>query len=51
MLCKFQVSSEKEVHKNVKPFSHLSTVVPLSVLTDKLKLPAKIPGELLPYMR
>ncbi|KAG7311005.1 hypothetical protein JYU34_003858 [Plutella xylostella] len=38
--------------KNVQPYAHISTSVPLAILTDKLKLPSKrIPGELYPYMR
>ncbi|CAH2050127.1 unnamed protein product, partial [Iphiclides podalirius] len=50
-LLKDDMGNDKEVYKSIKPFSHISTLVPLSVLTDKLNLPAKIPGELLPYMR
>ncbi|CAG9132409.1 unnamed protein product [Plutella xylostella] len=42
---------EKE-QMNVQPYAHISTSVPLAILTDKLKLPSKrIPGELYPYMR
>ncbi|XP_048489377.1 cleft lip and palate transmembrane protein 1-like protein [Plutella xylostella] len=41
-----------EKEQNVQPYAHISTSVPLAILTDKLKLPAKrIPGELYPYMR
>ncbi|KAL0901784.1 hypothetical protein ABMA27_006957 [Loxostege sticticalis] len=37
---------------NVRPFAHVTTVAPLSILTDDLDLPAKkIPGELYPYIR
>ncbi|XP_049875138.1 cleft lip and palate transmembrane protein 1-like protein [Pectinophora gossypiella] len=37
---------------NMQPFSHISTQVPLSILTDDLNLPAKkIPGELYHYIR
>lgn len=38
--------------QNVKPIAHINTIVPLSVLTDNLNLPAnKIPGELYSYIR
>ncbi|XP_068626231.1 lipid scramblase CLPTM1L isoform X2 [Battus philenor] len=50
-LLKQNVDSEKSVKRSIKPFSHISTLVPLSVLTDKLSLPSKIPPELLPYLR
>ncbi|CAG4979715.1 unnamed protein product [Parnassius apollo] len=50
-LLKHNIGADERVKKSVKPFSHISTLVPLSILTDKLNLPAKIPAELLPYMR
>ncbi|CAH0592273.1 unnamed protein product [Chrysodeixis includens] len=38
--------------KVVRPYSHITTVAPLSILTDDLNLPSsKIPGELYPYIR
>uniref|UniRef100_A0A2H1X215 Lipid scramblase CLPTM1L n=1 Tax=Spodoptera frugiperda TaxID=7108 RepID=A0A2H1X215_SPOFR len=38
--------------KSVHPYAHITTVAPLSILTDDLKLPSnKIPGELYPYIR
>ncbi|CAH1639551.1 unnamed protein product [Spodoptera littoralis] len=38
--------------KSVRPYAHITTVAPLSILTDNLKLPSnKIPGELYPYIR
>ncbi|XP_059048099.1 lipid scramblase CLPTM1L [Achroia grisella] len=37
---------------NYHPFAHIATIVPLSILTDNLKLPGnKLPGELVPFMR
>ncbi|KAJ8736534.1 hypothetical protein PYW08_007190 [Mythimna loreyi] len=38
--------------KAVRPYSHITTVAPLAVLTDDLRLPSnRIPGELYPYIR
>lgn len=38
--------------KSVRPYAHITTVAPLSILTDDLRLPAsKIPGELYQYIR
>ncbi|XP_023945323.2 lipid scramblase CLPTM1L [Bicyclus anynana] len=43
---------ENKKDKHVKPYAHIATVAPLSILVDNLHLPAaKIPGELYPYMR
>lgn len=43
---------EHKTEKSLRPYSHITTVAPLAILTDKLKLPAnKIPGELYPYIR
>lgn len=47
----FQEGSDKPVQKSIKPYSHISTLVPLSVLTDNIKLPPSIPPELLQYLR
>ncbi|XP_045775470.1 cleft lip and palate transmembrane protein 1-like protein [Maniola jurtina] len=45
-------SEKKTKNKHVKPYAHIATVAPLSILTDNLNLPVhKIPGELYPYMR
>ncbi|GBP77848.1 Cleft lip and palate transmembrane protein 1-like protein [Eumeta japonica] len=47
-----QAEDRKTGSIDVKPYSHISTFVPLSILTDDLNLPAnKIPGELYPYIR
>lgn len=47
-----QTEGDAQKYKEVKPYSHISTVAPLSILTDNLNLPArKIPPELHPYMR
>lgn len=38
--------------KVVRPYSHITTIAPLSILTDDLRLPSnKIPGELYPFIR
>ncbi|KAJ8735387.1 hypothetical protein PYW07_007007 [Mythimna separata] len=38
--------------KAVRPYSHITTVAPLAILTDDLRLPSnRIPGELYPYIR
>ncbi|KPJ09367.1 Cleft lip and palate transmembrane protein 1-like protein [Papilio machaon] len=42
---------EKPVQKSIKPYSHITTSVPLSILTDNLSLPARMPPELLQYLR
>ncbi|XP_032529088.1 lipid scramblase CLPTM1L [Danaus plexippus] len=51
-LLKDNTEGDAQKYKEVKPYSHISTVAPLSILTDNLNLPArKIPPELHPYMR
>ncbi|KAM3967657.1 lipid scramblase CLPTM1L [Aphomia sociella] len=46
------VDENKPKEASIRPFSHIATLVPLSILIDSLKLPdTKIPGELLPYLR
>lgn len=48
----FQVDEKKPKKKHIRPFSHIATQVPLSVLADNLNLPdKKIPGELYPYLK
>ncbi|KOB78827.1 putative conserved plasma membrane protein [Operophtera brumata] len=43
---------KKTQTKSILPFSHISRVAPISILTDELNLPAnKIPGEFYPYIR
>ncbi|XP_046961949.1 cleft lip and palate transmembrane protein 1-like protein [Vanessa cardui] len=38
--------------KKIKPYSHISTIAPLAILTDNLNLPVhKVPAELYPYMK
>lgn len=38
--------------EHVRPYSHITTIAPLAIITDNLRLPAnKIPGELYPYIR
>ncbi|XP_013188755.2 lipid scramblase CLPTM1L [Amyelois transitella] len=47
-----KVADTKTKDVKVRPFAHITTIVPLAILTDKLDLPAnKIPGELYHYMR
>lgn len=48
-----QQSEPEKVKKNsLRPYAHISTLVPLAILTDNLNLPMnKIPGELYPYIR
>ncbi|CAF4789300.1 unnamed protein product [Pieris macdunnoughi] len=42
----------KAPQKKIKPYAHISTEAPLSILTDNLNLPPKkIPGELYAYLR
>ncbi|KAL4716547.1 hypothetical protein ACJJTC_010211 [Scirpophaga incertulas] len=46
------VDERKQPKNSARPFAHLNTVVPLSILTDDLRLPVnKIPAELYPYIR
>lgn len=48
----FQNDEKKSQYKGVLPFSHISTVAPISILIDELNLPAnKIPGEFYPFLR
>ncbi|CAH2239482.1 jg21489 [Pararge aegeria aegeria] len=43
---------EEKTDKSVKPYAHIATVAPLSILIDNLNLPvSKIPSELYPYLR
>ncbi|XP_045492184.1 cleft lip and palate transmembrane protein 1-like protein [Colias croceus] len=43
---------EEKPVKKIRPYAHISTVAPLSILTDNLNLPStKVPGELYPYMK
>ncbi|KAG6447400.1 hypothetical protein O3G_MSEX004902 [Manduca sexta] len=51
-LLEHNVDEEKTQAKGLKSYSHITTVVPLSILSDKLNLPAnKIPGELYSHIR
>lgn len=48
----FQDEEKPSKEVSIRPFSHITTTVPLSILTDDLNLPtSKIPGELYPYIR
>ncbi|CAK1544522.1 unnamed protein product [Leptosia nina] len=52
----FNLLKGKEVKKStttkIRPYAHISTLAPLSVLTDDLNLPLnKIPGEMYPYIK
>ncbi|KPI97578.1 PREDICTED: cleft lip and palate transmembrane protein 1-like protein [Papilio xuthus] len=42
---------DKPVQKSIKPYSHITTLVPLSILTDNIRLPGRMPPELLQYLR
>ncbi|CAB3240309.1 unnamed protein product [Arctia plantaginis] len=45
-------NKEKGKVQGVRPYSHITTVAPIAILTDDLNLPSnKIPGELYPYIR